>query len=264
MSTAPQNAPRSSEDITREFAGRTAFVTGGASGIGYAVSALLAARGAAVAVADLDGKAAEVLAERLTADGGTAIGLAVDVTDPESVRVAVDTTVQRLGPLRLAVNNAGVSGAVARLADYPLAEWRQVMAVNLDGVFHSLRCELPAMSEAGGGSVVNVASIMGTVATMGGSAYVAAKHGVVGLTKTAALEYAARGIRVNAVGPGFIDTPLLHTVDDEQRAALVALHPVGRLGTTQEVAETICFLLSDRASFVQGSHHLVDGGYTAR
>ncbi|MFF0445908.1 SDR family NAD(P)-dependent oxidoreductase [Streptomyces sp. NPDC004609] len=262
MSASPQNTSRSPED--REFEGRTAFVTGGASGIGYAACRLLSARGAAVAVADPDQQAAEALAEQLTADGGTAIGLAVDVADPESVRVAVDTTVQRLGALRLAVNNAGTSGTVAPLADYPLADWRRVMSVNLDGIFHSLRYELPAMSEAGGGAVVNVASVMGTVATPGGSAYVASKHGVIGLTKTAALEYAAHGIRVNAVGPGFIDTPLLHMVNDERRAALIDLHPVGRLGTSEEVAEIICFLLSDRASFIQGSHHLVDGGYTAR
>ncbi|MCM2387562.1 SDR family NAD(P)-dependent oxidoreductase [Streptomyces albipurpureus] len=257
MPTSPSNAPR-------EFDGRTAFVTGGASGIGLAVCALLAARGAAVAVADVDAVAAKNVAGQLTANGGTAIGLAVDVADPESVREAVEATVERLGGLHLAVNNAGISGAVAPLADYPLADWRRVMAVNLDGVFHSLRCELPVMSAAGGGAVVNVASVMGTVATSGGSAYVAAKHGVIGLTKTAALEYASQGIRVNAVGPGFIETPLLQRVNAEGRAALAALHPEGRMGTSEEVAEIICFLLSDRASFVQGSYHLVDGGYTAR
>jgi NAD(P)-dependent dehydrogenase (short-subunit alcohol dehydrogenase family) len=150
------------------------------------------------------------------------------------------------------------------LHQYGIADWRRVMAVNLDGVFHCLRYELPAMVAAGGGAVVNLASMLGVVGAAGGAGYVAAKHGVVGLTKAAALEYAGRGVRVNAVGPGFIETPMLDPLGENTRAALRRGHPVGRLGTADEVAELVGFLLSDRASFIHGSYHAVDGGYTAQ
>jgi NAD(P)-dependent dehydrogenase (short-subunit alcohol dehydrogenase family) len=243
-----------------EFTGRVAFVTGGASGIGLAVSRLLATGGATVAVADVDGDAARALARDLP----RAIGLAVDVADPAAVASAVTSTVEAFGGLHLAVNNAGISGPPVGLVEHELADWRRVMAVNLDGVFHCLRSELPAIAASGGGAVVNVASVMGVVASRGGTAYVAAKHGVVGLTKAAALEYAPRGVRVNAVGPGFIETPMLDVLPGPARAALIQAHPAGRLGTASEVAELIVFLLSDRASFVHGGFHTVDGGYTAR
>ena len=246
--------------MSSEFDGRVAFVTGGASGIGLAVCRMLAAGGASVVVADVDAYAADAAARSL----GAAVGHGVDVTDPESVRVGIESTVERFGALHLAVNNAGISGAVSQLHEYEVANWRRVMAVNLDGVFHCLRYELPAMVASGGGAVVNIASVLGVVGAAGGAAYVAAKHGVVGLTKAAALEYAAQGVRINAVGPGFIDTAMLDPLSQGIRAGLRGLHPVGRLGTADEVAQLVGFLLSERASFIHGSYHAVDGGYTAQ
>jgi NAD(P)-dependent dehydrogenase (short-subunit alcohol dehydrogenase family) len=171
---------------------------------------------------------------------------------------------ERFGALHLAVNNAGIGGASAPVGEYPLDDWARVIEVNLTSVFYSMRYELPAIERAGGGAVVNMSSILGSVGFQGSPAYVAAKHGVVGLTREASLTYAARNIRVNAVGPGFIDTPLLANLERPVYEGLVALHPIGRLGTAEEVAELTCFLLSDRARFINGSYHLVDGGYTAR
>ncbi|RVU27708.1 SDR family oxidoreductase [Streptomyces antnestii] len=262
MSTT--NTPAGS-DYATEFAGRTALVTGSASGIGLATARRLGRGGAHVVIADYNAEGAQKAAVELKAEGITAAAVAVDVTRPESVEAAVKFSVDTFGGLDLAVNNAGISGASAPVGEYEIDVWDRVVRTNLDGVFYSMRYEIPAMEAAGkGGAIVNVASILGSVGFAGASAYVAAKHGVVGLTKTAAAEYAAKGIRVNAVGPGFIDTPLLRQMDQEAYDALTTLHPAGRLGHAEEVAELIAFLLSDRASFVHGSYHLVDGAYTAR
>jgi len=252
-------------DYATEFGGRVALVTGGASGIGLAVARRLAAGGAAVAVADFNEEGAREVAARLRDSGAKALAVRVDVTDPDSVEAAVAATVKGLGGLHLAVNNAGIAGGGSvPIGEYPVDGWRRVLATNLDGVFYSMHHELPAILASGGGAIVNMSSILGSNGFSGSAAYVAAKHGVIGLTKTAAIEYAARGVRVNAVGPGFIDTPLLSQTDVSIREALVALHPAGRLGTAEEVAELTAFLLSDRASFVHGSYHLVDGAYAAR
>ncbi|HMG61450.1 MAG TPA: SDR family NAD(P)-dependent oxidoreductase, partial [Streptosporangiaceae bacterium] len=247
-----------------EFAGRTAFVTGAASGIGLEVARRLATAGAAVVVADYNEQGARDVARELTGAGGRAAAVRVDVTDPESVRAAVDFTTATFGGLHLAVNNAGIAGTSAPTGEYAVEDWRRVVDTNLNGVFYSLRYELPQLLASGGGAVVNMSSILGSNGFAGSAAYAAAKHGVVGLTKTAAVEYAAQGIRVNAVAPGFIDTPLLRGADSAQRDFLVSLHPAGRLGTAAEVAELTVFLLSDRASFINGSYHLVDGAYAAR
>lgn len=246
-----------------EFAGKVALVTGGASGIGLALSRRLAASGAAVVVADHHADSAVKTADELKANGARAAAVTLDVTDPASVEAGVRFAVDTFGALHLAVNNAGIGGPSQPTGEYAVEDWDKVVATNLSGVFYSMRYELPAILAAGGGAVVNISSILGTNGFAGSPAYVAAKHGVVGLTKTAALEYAAHNIRVNAVGPGFIDTPLLRDTDGPARDHLVSLHPAGRLGTAEEVAELAAFLLSDRASFVHGSYHLVDGGYSA-
>jgi len=247
--------------MQQDFQGRIALVTGAASGIGEAVVRQLAARGAQVLAADIDGDAATAVAMSL---GDRVMPLRVDVSDPDAVRHMVQAGVERFGALHLAVNNAGIGGASLQTADYPLEEWHRVLGVNLHGVFYAMKYEVPAILAAGGGAIVNMASILGSNGWAGSAAYVAAKHALVGMTKSAALEYSAQGLRVNAVGPGFIDTPLLQGMDVQAYAGLVALHPAGRLGTADEVAELTCFLLSDKASFITGSYHLVDGGYSAR
>ncbi|MEU2247898.1 SDR family NAD(P)-dependent oxidoreductase [Streptomyces sp. NPDC019224] len=247
----------------QEFAGRTALVTGGASGIGLALAHRLAGAGASVVVADYNEDSARKAVAALESAGGRAAAVALDVTDPASVEAGVRFAVDTFGALHLAVNNAGIGGPSHPTGEYPLESWDRVVATNLSGVFYSMRYELPAIVAAGGGAIVNMSSILGTNGFAGSPAYVAAKHGVVGLTKSAALEYAAQNVRINAVGPGFIDTPLLRDTEAPARDHLISLHPAGRLGTSEEVAELAAFLLSDRASFIHGSYHLVDGGYSA-
>ncbi|MGG7613479.1 SDR family NAD(P)-dependent oxidoreductase, partial [Streptomyces sp. ZG43] len=220
--------------------------------------------GAPVVIADYNAEGAASAAAALTDEGIEAAAVTVDVTDPASVEAAVRFAQDTYGALHLAVNNAGIGGESAPTGDYDIEVWNRVVRTNLDGVFYSMRYEIPALLAAGGGAIVNTASILGSVGFAGSPAYVAAKHGVVGLTKTAATEYAAQGVRINAVGPGFIDTPLLQGMEKQAYDGLVQLHPAGRLGRSEEVAEVIAFLLSDRASFVHGSYHLVDGAYTAR
>ncbi|MBC7158675.1 MAG: SDR family oxidoreductase, partial [Porphyrobacter sp.] len=181
------------------------------------------------------------------------------------VEAMVDFAVQAFGRLDLAVNNAGIAGPSAPIAETQLDDWHRVIDINLHGVFYGLRYQIPAMLESGGGAIVNMSSILGSVGWRGSVGYVAAKHALLGMTRTAALEYAARGVRVNAVGPAFIATPLIEqAMDEAARAAVVALHPAGRLGTAEEVAALTNFLLSDAASFVNGSYHPVDGGFLSQ
>ena len=248
---------------TYDVSERSAIVTGGGSGIGRAVARLLAANGASVLVADLKPDAAEAVVAEIVADGGTAQVFVGDVADPEVAQRAVDAA-NALAPLRIAVNNAGIGGADALVGDYPVDSWRSVIEVNLNAVFYGLRAQLPAIAANGGGAVINMASVLGSVGIAGSSAYVTAKHGLVGLTKNAALEYGDQQVRVTAVGPGFIRTPLVDaTLDDETQQTLAGMHAAGRLGTSEEVAALVAFLASDAATFVTGSYHLVDGGYAA-
>ncbi|OWY13743.1 short-chain dehydrogenase [Thioclava sp. F34-6] len=250
--------------MTRDFEGKSAIVTGAGSGIGAAIAKELAARGASVLLADQNADAAKSVTEEIRKASGTAEPMAVDVTSADAVEAMVAKAVKAFGKLDLAVNNAGIGGVQAPLGEYPLDSWKHVIDVNLNGVFYGMRYEIAAMLKSGGGTIVNMSSILGSVAFPSACAYVAAKHALLGLTRAAALDHAAQGIRVNAVGPAFIETPLLSGLAPEVKDSLVALHPAGRLGTLEEVSALTCFLLSDAASFVNGSYHLVDGGYTSR
>jgi NAD(P)-dependent dehydrogenase (short-subunit alcohol dehydrogenase family) len=248
-----------------DFNGKVAIVTGAASGIGEAVAKALAADGAKVVVADLNGDAAKATAEAITKAGGTAAGFAVDVSDAKQNEAMVTFAVTTYGGLNLAVNNAGIGGAAAPTGEYPIDSWDKVVGINLSGVFYGMRYEIPAILASGGGAIVNIASILGSVGIANSAAYVAAKHGVVGLTKSAGLEYGEKGVRINAIGPGFIETPLLTKhMDDATLKFIAGKHAMNRLGQPEEVAALTSFLLSDTASFITGSYHLVDGGYTAQ
>jgi NAD(P)-dependent dehydrogenase (short-subunit alcohol dehydrogenase family) len=247
-----------------DLQGKTALVTGGASGIGEAVALLYGQYGANVMVSDIDEAQGQQVAARIEVAGGKAQFFRADVGDPVQCRQLVQATVAAFGTLDVACNNAGITGEISRTADYSLEGWQQIINVNLNSVFFCLKYELEVMLKQGHGSIVNMSSILGQVGTPTLAGYVTAKHGVIGLTKTAAMEYADQGIRINAVGPAYIDTPLLSAFSPETKAGLVALHPIGRLGQAEEVAELVIWLSSKRASFVTGSYYPIDGGYLSR
>ncbi|MCX2894435.1 SDR family NAD(P)-dependent oxidoreductase [Stenotrophomonas lactitubi] len=251
--------------IDYQLNGKTAIVTGGVSGIGLAVAETLAASGARISVWDLKQEAVDATVAALRSQGAEAVGIALDVTDEAAVAAAVQRTVTELGGVHIAVNNAGIGGPAASSGDYPIDGWKRVVDVNLTSVFLCQRAQIQAMRAAGsGGSIINMASILGQVGYAGSTAYAAAKHGVVGLTQTAAWEHAADGIRINAVGPGFINTPLLEKMDAKVRATLEGRHALKRLGSPQEVAALVAWLASDDASFATGAYYAIDGGYLAQ
>jgi len=249
--------------------GKTALVTGGGSGIGRAASLAYAKEGARVVVADVNVEGGEETVLMIKEAGGEAILVHADVSKPKDTQAMVDQAVEAFGSLDCAFNNAGIGGGRDRLltADYLEEDWDRVISINLKGVWLCMKAEIPQMLKQGGGAIVNTASIAGLVGLTGTIAYVAAKHGVTGLTKAAAMEYAKSGIRVNAVCPGYIQTPLVQGIFDRiegYRERVAARHPMDRLGEPEEIAQAVVWLSSDAASFVTGHNMPVDGGYMAQ
>jgi NAD(P)-dependent dehydrogenase (short-subunit alcohol dehydrogenase family) len=249
----------------QRFNGKVVAVTGGGSGLGEAICRRVAAEGALVAILDLDVAAADRVAASIKSAAGEARAYRADVTDAAGMATLLERVVTDFGALDAAVNCAGVGGPFVPSLDYPLEWWDRTLAVNLSGVFYSMRAELPQMLKQGRGAIVNISSICGVIGQAGTAAYVATKHALIGLTKTVALEYGRQGVRVNAVGPTFVRTPLaMAEIKDEKTwAALDARHATGRCATPEEVASLVAFLASDDAGSITGSFHLVDGGLTA-
>jgi NAD(P)-dependent dehydrogenase (short-subunit alcohol dehydrogenase family) len=246
------------------FAGKVVLVTGAGAGIGRASAQAFAARGASVVVADVDPARGEETVRLITGDGGRAVFVRTDVSVPAEVEAMVQAAVDCFGGLDCAHNNAGIASGGRPVAEFLDEEWDRVLAVMLSGVYHCLKSEIPRMLERGGGAIVNTASGAGLVGFPGQAAYVAAKHGVIGLTKVAALDYGKRGIRVNALCPGTARTPMVDTAvenDPSLEQYLASLHPIGRIGRAEEVAAGAVWLCSDAASFVLGHALAVDGGY---
>jgi NAD(P)-dependent dehydrogenase (short-subunit alcohol dehydrogenase family) len=250
--------------MERSLENKIAIITGAGSGIGKAAADLFAREGAKVVVSDISEKNGNSTVEEIKSSGGEAFFVKADAAKPEDHQALVEQTIQQYGALDIAVNNAGIGGPLSATGEYPIDGWQQVIDINLSGVFYGLRYQIPAMLEKGG-SIINVASILGQAGTKFSPAYVAAKHGVVGLTKAAALEYADKKIRINSIGPGYVKTPLImNSLDEAARAALVSLHPIGRLGESEEIAELILWLATSKASFVTGAYYAADGGYLAQ
>lgn len=244
---------------------KIAIVTGAGSGIGRAIADQYAAEGARVVVSDIDDRAGNETAGRLRDTGAQVIYVHADTSKPADNEALVAAAVKAFGGLDIAVNNAGIAGPSAPVGEYPIEGWDKVIGVNLSGVFYGMRYQIPAMVARGGGAIINIASILGQVGFRNAGAYVAAKHGVVGLSQNAALEYGPQKIRVNAVGPGFIRTPMVeNNLPPAVLTQLASMHALGRLGESAEVAELVSWLASDRASFVTGAYLAVDGGYLAQ
>lgn len=244
---------------------KVAIVTGGGSGIGRAVCQIYAENKAKVVVSDIDEDGGKETISIIEKSGNEAIFIKSDISSAEDNKLLVEKTIEKCGSLHIACNNAGIGGPLEMTGNYPIDGWDNVIAVNLSGVFYGMRYQIPAIIKSGGGTIINMASILGKVGTKLSPAYVAAKHGVVGLTKTAALEYADQHIRINSVGPAYIKTPLLtKNLPEDTLNSLAGLHPIGRLGESDEVAELVLWLSSDKSSFVTGSYYAVDGGYLSQ
>jgi len=253
--------------MTLKFEGKVSLVTGGGSGIGRATALAFAREGAKVIVADVSEQGGKETVQMIEQAGGDAIFIRTDVSDGTEVMEMVNKAIEVYSRIDCAINNAGVEGMLVNISDYPEEMWNRVIGVNLTGVWLCMKYEIPQMLKQGGGVIINMASIFGLVGLANASAYIASKHGVVGLTKAAALEYSAKGIRVNAVCPGFIETPMLMErslkagENPEVYQQIVSVSPIGRLGKPEEIAETVLWLCSDGASFVTGHSMVADGGY---
>ncbi|SMO44014.1 SDR family NAD(P)-dependent oxidoreductase [Fodinibius sediminis] len=250
----------------KQLENKVSIVTGAAAGIGKATALLLAKEGAKVVVSDIAEDEGKKVVNDIENNGGKALFVKADTSRPKDHEKLVQKTVHEFGQLDIAINNAGIGGPQEPVGEYPVDGWDNVIGINLSGVFYGMNQQIPAMLDSGGGSIINMASILGSVGTPGAAGYVAAKHGVVGLTKGASLEYAAQNIRINAIGPGYIYTNLVNeeTMGKEGIKSLEKLHPMGRLGEAEEVAQLVLWLASDQSSFVTGSYYPVDGGYLAQ
>jgi NAD(P)-dependent dehydrogenase (short-subunit alcohol dehydrogenase family) len=249
----------------RRFAGKVAFVTGAGSGIGRATATAFAAEGADIALADIDSAGNEETAHIVAEHGGRVLAVECDVTSSSDVKTAVERTVQELGRLDVAFNNAGIEQPPTTLVDTTEDDWSRLLDIDLRSAFLCMKYEIPAMLEHGGGSIVNTSSGAGVIGIRGQAAYVAAKHGLIGLTKSAALEYAAQGVRVNAICPGIIETPMMHRFSGgtpEGRARVIDQEPVGRMGSPEEIASAVLWLSSDLGAFATGHAMVIDGGQT--
>lgn len=243
---------------------KVVIITGAGSGIGEATAILFAKEHAKVVVSDINEEAGKQVVQRIKNLGGEAVFFKADVASAAENKALVDFAVRTFGHLDIAVNNAGIGGEANKIVDMSLEGWHRVIDVNFHSVFYGMKYQIEAMLKNGHGSIVNISSILGSVGFEGSVGYVAAKHAIIGMTRTAALEYSSQNIRINAVGPAFIETPLLDQLDDDLKKQIVTLHPIGRLGRSQEVAELIYWLGSDKASFATGSYYPIDGGYLAR
>ena len=244
---------------------KVALITGASSGIGRSTALLFAENGSKLVLTDINETEGNKLVLEITNNGGDAIFIKADTSKSEDSKKSVDEALAKFSKLDIAINNAGIGGPIQPVGEYDIEGWDKVIAINLSGVFYGMRYQIPAMLKNGKGSIVNVASILGSVGFANSSAYVAAKHGVVGLTKTGALEYSKQGIRINAVGPGFIQTPILSAnLSQEQIDQLGAMHPIGRIGKPEEVAELFLWLASDKSSLASGAYYPIDGGYLAQ
>ena len=249
----------------QDFAGKVAFVTGAGSGIGRATALAFARYGASVVVADISEQNSWETAHLIEELGGQVLAVTCDVTRAEDVQAVLDKTIATFGRLDCAFNNAGVEQRNAAVADFEEGEWNQILDVNLRGIFLCMKYQIPLLLKQGGGAIVNTSSGAGVIGIKGGAAYAAAKHGVIGLTKSAALDYAAQNIRINAVAPGYIATPMMERFTggtDEGRAQVVSEEPLGRMGNPEEIAAAALWLCSDATSFIVGHALVVDGGQT--